>query len=439
LPSAKALVELKKRDVTIAQLSQTIAQADAKLGSDLLTYYGQRFLNRAFLVSMAEFSNRLMRRYVDLAGRTAWIAERALAFEQDRELGIIAFDYFPRHFRGVSGADLLQLHLAELDAARIQGLTQTIPVKQTYSLARDFPVPFGQLKKTGFCRFTTSETPLRLVHPGVFGYRVRNITIGATYAAAIQPHRGLFSNQGVSLITRSNPTAGHTLVRYPDALPVSEFRMRDDMWVFDLPDETLLPFEGSGIDTVWELMLSKVGNANSFESLTDVLITFDMRASYSAFLEQQHIATLPTTVKRSLLASAKAMNPGALAQFRQDGGEVTLAFDVAKLARNNNESARKTLNFVLVAVGVDDTPFDASFSSATPANSEIITFTDGIALSNAGALADGNAGVPLPLNTFVGLNVDQTFELVIDADANAGTDFTRLNDVLLLAEYEAAL
>jgi hypothetical protein len=300
-------------------------------------------------------------------------------------------------------------------------------------------VPFGQLKKTGFCRFTTSETPLRLVHPGVFGYRVRNITIGATYAAAIQPHRGLFSNQGVSLITRSNPTAGHTLVRYPDALPVSEFRMRDDMWVFDLPDETLLPFEGSGIDTVWELMLSKVGNANSFESLTDVLITFDMRASYSAFLEQQHIATLPTTVKRSLLASAKAMNPGALAQFRQDGGEVTLAFDVAKLARNNNESARKTLNFVLVAVGVDDTPFDASFSSATPANSEVITFTDGIALSNAGALADGNAGVPLPLNTFVGLNVDQTFELVIDADANAGTDFTRLNDVLLLAEYEAAL
>jgi hypothetical protein len=380
-----------------------------------------------------------MRRYLDLGGRAGWLAERALAFAQDRELSIIAFDYFPRHLRGVSGADLLQLHLAELDAARIQGLTQTIPVKQTYSLARDFPVPFGQLKKTGLCRFTTSEAPLRLVHPGVFGYRVRNITIAATYAAAIKPHRGLFSNQGVSLVTRSNGGPGHALVRYPDALPLSEFRMREDMWVFDLPDETLLPFEGSGLETVWELMLSKIGNASSFETMTDVLITFDLRASYSAFLHPQHVAALPTSVNRSLLASAKAMNPGALAKFRQDGGEVTLAFDVARLARNASETARQTLNFVLVAVGVDDTPFDATFSSAKPVKSETVTFKGGIALSNAGPLADGNAGVPLPLNKFVGLDADQTFKLVIDADANAGTDFTRINDVLLLAEYEATL
>jgi hypothetical protein len=35
-------------------------------------------------------------------------------------------------------------------------------------------------------------------------------------------------------------------------------------------------------------MLSKINNANSFESLTDVLITFDMRASYSASLQAQH-------------------------------------------------------------------------------------------------------------------------------------------------------
>ena len=211
------------------------------------------------------------------------------------------------------------------------------------------------------------------------------------------------------------------------------------MWVFDLPDETLLPFEGSGLETAWELMLSKIGNANSFESMTDVLITLDMRASYSAFLEQQHIAALPNSINRSLLASAKAINPGALAKFRQDGGQVTLAFDLAKLARNSNETARKTLNFVLVAMGVDDTPFDATFSSSKPAKSEAITFKEGITLSNAGALADGNGGLPLTLNAFVGLDADQTFKLVIDADANAGSDFTHLNDVLLLAEYEATL
>ena len=437
LPAAKALVELKKRDVTIAQLSQAIAKADWQLGKDLLAFYAQRFLNRSFLVAMSEFSNRLMRRYLDLGGKTAWLAERALAFEQDRELGIIAFDYFPRNLRGVSGADLLQLNLAELEAARIQGLTQTIPVKQTISLARDFPVQFGQLKKTGFCRFATSEEPLRLVHPGVYGYRVRNVTVAATYAEPIQPHRGLFSNQGVSLVTRDKLGTVHTLVRYPDALPLSEFRMRNDMWVFDLPDETLLPFEGSGIETVWELMLSKIGNANGFDSMTDLLITFDMRASYSAFLEKQHIAALPNAANRSLLVSANVMNPGALAKFRKHGGKTTLSFDLAKVARNASEIARKTLNFVLVAVGVDNAPFTATFSSANPAKSEAITFEKGVALSNAGALADGNGGVPLPLNKFAGLDVDQTFKLLIDANANVASDFTHLSEVLLLAEYEA--
>lgn len=437
LPAAKALVDLKRRDVTIAQFSQAIAKADWQLGKDLLAFYAQRFLNRSFLVTMSEFSNRLMRRYLDLAGRTAWQAERALAFEQDSEFGIIAFDYFPRNLRGVSGADLLQLHLAELEAARIQGLTQTIPVKQTISLARDFPIQFGQLKKTGFCRFATGEQPLRLVYPGVYGYRVRNVTIAANYAAPIQPHRGLFSNQGVSLVSRDKPGSDHTLVRYPDALPLSEFRMRDDMWVFDLPDETLLPFEGSGIETIWELMLSRIGNANGFDSMTDMLITFDMRASYSALLETQHIAALPNTANRSLLVSAKAGNAAALTKFRKQGGKVTLAFDLAKLGSNASETQRKTLNYILVAVGVDDTPFTATFSSAKPAKSAVISFEKGIALSNAGALADGNGGVPLPLNAFVGLDVEQTLKLRLDAGANPGSKLKQLEEVLLLVEYEA--
>ena len=437
LPAAKALVDLKKRDVTIAQLSASIAQADWQLGRDLLAYFAQRLLNRSFLVSMVEFSNRLMRRYLDLAGRTAWIAERALAFEQDRELGIITFDYFPRNLRGVSGADVLQLHLAELEAARIQGLTQTIPIKHTVSLARDFPMAFGQLKAKGTCEFMTLEDPLRAVYPGIYGYRVRNITIGAAYAEPIQPHRGLLTNQGVSVLSRNTLNSAHTLVRYPDVLPLSEFRMREDMWVFDLPDETLLPFEGSGIETMWELSLPRTGNSNSFESITDVMITFDMRASYSAELRSAQMSALVPSANRSVLLSANASNPGALAEFRRNGGVVSLDFDLAAATFNASELARSTLNIVVMAVGMRAVPFAGTFRSPTPALTEMVSFDGGVALSNAGALADGNAGIPLPLNTFVGVDTNQTFTLDIDADANAGIDFSALSEVMLLVEYRA--
>lgn len=437
LPAAKALVDLKKRDVTIAQLSQNIATADWQLGKELLSYFSQRLLNRSFIVSMIEFSNRLMRRYLDLAGRTAWIAERALAFEQDRELAIIAFDYFPRNLRGVSGADVLQLHLAELEAARIQGLTQTIPIKHNISLARDYPMAFGQLKATGACQFMTLEEPLRAVYPGVYGYRVRNITIGAAYAEPIQPHRGLLLNSGVSVLTRGTLNSAHTLVRYPDVLPLSEFRMREDMWVFDLPDETLLPFEGSGIETIWELVLPKTGNTNGFESITDVLLTFDMRASFSSTLRTQQMAMLPASANRSVLVSASAMNPGVLDDFRRNGGLLSLNFDLAKATFNVNEAARTTLNIMLMAVGMKNSSFAASLSATSPGASELVSFDKGVALSNAGLLADGNGGVPLPLNTFTAIDANQTFTLDIDADANVGVDFAELSEVMLLVEYRA--
>jgi len=214
--------------------------------------------------------------------------------------------------------------------------------------------------------------------------------------------------------------------------------MRQDMWVFDLPDETLLPFEGCGIETMWELALSKIGNANGFDTMSDLLITFDIRASYSAFLREEHIAALPASANRSLLVSGNASNPGALAKFRAHGGKVTLAFDLAKAARNTNESVRKTLNFVLIAVGADDAAFGSKFSSSIPASTSTITFEKGIALSNAGVLADGNGGVPLPLNAFTGLNTDQIFKLEIDTATAPGINFKKLREVMLLVEYEAS-
>ena len=137
------------------------------------------------------------------------------------------------------------------------------------------------------------------------------------------------------------------------------------------------------------------------------------------------------------MVSAKKTNPGALAKFRKDGGQLKLSFDLKGLAKNPNETTRNTLNFVIAVIGVGDAAVAATFSSDNPVQSEAITFEKGAAFSNAGVLADGNGGVPLPLNTFVGLDVDQIFSLTIDADANAGIDFKDLSEVLMLVEYDA--
>lgn len=438
LPAAEKMVELKQREVKIAGLHRAIAQADYNFGQKMLAFYDYRFLSKAFWQQMSAFANRLMRRYLDLGGRTAWFTERALSFETDKDIRVVSFDYFPKHLRGVTGADTLQLHLAELEATRIFGLSQTIPVKQTFSMARDFPIAFGQLKKHGACQFTTSETPLRLAYPGVYGYRLRCVSIGTTYADAAMPHKGMLSNHGISVVSRNDGSL-HRLARYPDALPLSEFNIRGDMLVYDLPDETLLPFEGSGIETTWELSLSRLGDATSLEDLTDVLITFDMRASYSATLDAKHKAELPAALKKSVLISGRAQNPGAVTKFKQNGGLLTLIFS-PELAANNSVEKMRTVTFLaLMLSGVEHSPVNASLTAETDGVTAVFDLTDGIALSNAGFLAAANGGVTLPLNDLTSISADQQFILTIDAGANAGVDFSKMYDVQLVVEYEAQI
>ena len=101
--------------------------------------------------------------------------------------------------------------------------------------------------------------------------------------------------------------------------------------------------------------------------------------------------------------------------------------------------AQRRLGYEPVAVGTDDAPFTATFSASKPVLGQAVDFDGGVALSNAGALAGGNGGVPLPLTAFVGADVDQVFTFALDADANPGADLSGLHEVLLMAEYEAAI
>lgn len=436
LPAAEKMVGLKQREVTIANLQRSIAQADYNFGQKLLAFYDYRFLSKAFWQQMSNFANRLMRRYLDLGGRTAWFAERSLSFELDQEIRIISFDYFPRQLRGVTGADTLQLHLAELEARRISGLSQTVPVKQTFSLARDFPIAYGQLKKHGICRFSTSETLLRLAYPGVYGYRLRNVSLGLSYVDEAMPHKGILSNQGFSMVSRQDGMM-YRLLRYPDALPLSEFNLRDDLLVYDLPDETLLPFEGSGMTTQWELRLSRFGQAQSLENLTDVLITFDMRARYSATLDAIQQTQAPTTLKKSLLISGQKQNPGAIAKFKSGGGELSLTFHPALAAGNSTEKNRTITFLAVILSGVQQSPIAVTLTAATDGITSAINLENGVALSNADFLAGSNGGIALPLNALTGINGDQPFVLRIDSASNPGVDFSKTYDVQLLVEYTA--
>jgi hypothetical protein len=440
LPVAQALIQVRQREVTIAGLQGEIAQADADLAHDLLTFQSIRFLNIEFWSQLTTLMKRLLRRYLELGARMAWLAERALVYEQARAMNFIRFDYFPTRLQGVTGADLLQLDLAELDASRLASVRQKLPVKHTFSLVRDFPVQFAQLKKTGRCTFRTEEQFFQQAYPGIYGCRLRAVSVAVEMLTPTPPVRGLLINQGISLLSTSDDEK-HLLVRPTDAFPLSEFSLQKDMAVYNLPDETLLTFEGSGVETFWELRIPAIANPYGLSEMADILFTLDAFAQFSPDLYEKHLKESATSVRRLLLASASKLQPGRLKALQDKAWTDSVRFDfnLAAIGLAKEEENRKIKNLAIWLTGKQSLNFTATCEAVLSSIRAKVVFEESVAFSNAPLTPESPPHAPMPLNALIDQEVLQTFSLIIDKSASAGIDFSGVTNVVLGVEYVAEL
>lgn len=438
LPLAQGLVEARQREVRITAYQQQIAQADMDLARDLIQFEDNRFLNLNFWANLAQVAKRVLRRYLELGTRVAWLAERALAYEQDRPISIIRLDYFPEKMQGVTGADLLQADLAELEATRVEGIKRSVPVKHTFSLVRDFPLAFGQLKQTGRCTFKTEELPFRLAYPGTTGYRIRAVSVAVTQTSLISPVRGLLINQGVS-VSRPGQPDERVVVRPAEGLPISEFRLQNDMAVYSLPDETLLTFEGSPVETFWEIHLPPAANPAGYDGIADVLFTLDLWAQYSPDAYAREMAAMPKTVRRWVLMSGSQYVPAAIQNLTGAAGLVSIPFDVGTLKLPPRETNRRVKNVALFFVSPSPPDALARLLASQPATVVNLQFKKGIAMSNLPPTTSDPAPPPMPLNALGDFAADQRFTLEIQKAQNPGVDFSGITDVIFALEYAADL
>jgi hypothetical protein len=437
LPAAEAQVRAREREVTIAGYQRQLAEADLALARDLLTFEERRFLGLEFWSELARLMVRLLQRYLELAARTAWLAERALAYELDRDIRIVRFDYFPERLSGVTGADLVQADLAELEAVRIEGTARSVPARVTMSLAAEHPLAFGKLKQTGWCAMATTEAWLRALYPGTFGYRVRAVSAAVIQTGTLAPIRGVLVNEGISLLRPDEPEA-RGLVRPAEGFPISEFRLDRDLAVHGLPGESLFAFEGSGIETFWRLELPLAGNAAALSGVADVLVTFDLRAQYDPARHAKQAAEPKGPVRRWLLLSAQRFGPQALTDLRA-GQAATFAFDVTAIGLSAKESDRNVTNLALAFVSFPPLDVTATLSITQPAQSASVTFEDGVAYSNVHPDPGALPQPPMALNALTGVSADRTFSFTVNPAQNPGADFSSVTDVLFAVEYEAKL
>jgi hypothetical protein len=438
LPAANAAVEARMHGVNITHYQKQIAQADIDQAQALLAFEQNRMLSLNFWSEMAQIARRLLRRYLEMGARVSWLAERALAYEQDRPLRIIRMDYFPARMQGVSGADLMLADLAELEATRIEGMKRVVPVRRTLSLARDFPMQYGQLKTTGYCAFRTEEAVFRQPHPGTRSYRLRAVSVTVQQLNMLYPLRGSLTNFGVS-ISKPQQSGEHLLVRPAESLPISEFRLENDMALYGLPGETLLTFEGSSAESFWELSFPSAANPSGLDGLADILLTFDLFAEFAPNQFTADLAAPTSKTRKWVLVSAAHYDPGAITSMAGPSTSVNVVFDLRKVKLPRQEKIRQIKNVALwfiAANGPGD--FKAKMLSEKPRKSIELAFTDGFAISSLQPEPSLPVLPASPLNAFAGQDPEQTFTLSISRPRNSRA-FSDVADVVLALEYEASL
>jgi hypothetical protein len=423
LPMAMATLDIRSLEVDIAKKQYTVAILEAKTAQEILNYSQLHTLNVEMWANMASTMKSVLRRYLELGTMYGWLAERALSYTQDSNLRLIRFDYFKSKLQGMLGADALQADLSLLENEYNIGLQYTIPIKWKVSLLHDFPLQFGQLKIKGNCSFMTSTTALKLAYPGTFNHRIRTIEVSAIIPVIEQPPRGLLSNSGISHLT-GHLGDEHILIRTPDVYPLSEFKFKEDRLVYELDENVLTTFEGSGLDTSWFLEFPAASNLGGLGSLADICITFYLQARFSPTLKTKLVNSDKLTVTRSALFSARKIFSKSLESFLVSNKEI-LTFTITKNMLPINEKNRHITNITIFFLAKDLPTITCRLASDKHLQPVTLTSKDGLIYISA-EMDLKMTGSP-----------EQNWTLTIPSINNPNLDRKVISDIIFGIEYTA--
>lgn len=245
-------------------------------------------------------------------------------------------------------------------------------------------------------------------------------------------HQNLTPDNGVSLSSSDESLTPRALLRFPDAIAVSETRPgqpSDPRLV-----EVLGPFEGSGLDTTWTLQLDPSASANWWDSIADIVIEVDGLARYSDALRTT--PPPPTTTHRFVMVSARAFASQELAAVKRDG-HGTVVFDLRQFPFAPAENNRKVTNVAVLLPGAAGAAVDAHLHlNGPPAVDADFTITDAVALSNGEPLRlPGSITPAAQLNAAINATTAQTWS--IELKASPGADLSGLVDIMLGIDYAA--
>ena len=288
-------IRLAHDQLLLADQERSLAGLQFDHTRAVVDFLARKFTNAELFEWMSGVLGRVYAYFLQQATALAQLAEAQLAFERQEPIsGFVKADYWrdtagsdasasangTADRRGLTGSARLLQDIYRLDEYAFETDRRKLHISQTLSLAELAAVELQRLRETGVLAFATPEALFDRDFPGHYLRLIRRVRL--SLVALIPPTRGVRATLAASGVSRAvvarGPFATVTMRREPEAIALTA--PIDATGLFELEPENgmLLPFEGMGVDTRWQLELPKAANPFDYRSIADVMLTIEYTA-----------------------------------------------------------------------------------------------------------------------------------------------------------------
>lgn len=272
--------------VSIAEIEREnqMLQIDQAVTVD--AYLRDKFTNAKLYRWMESRMSRLYYQQYRLAYDLALKAQRALRYELGFEEESMLPDTWDPSRRGMEAASDLQHEMEKLETRYMDSWRREHEKQKTFSLADRRPLEFLELRQTGSCVIRILEHEFDEDEPGDYFRRIKQVSV--SIPCVVGPDVSV--NARLTLLRSEVRTKPHSTGNYARAEGLdgaNDDRFRDysggtdhivtstgvnDTGQFDtgLGGDRLLPFEGAGVISTWQIDLPRETNHFDRASLADV-------------------------------------------------------------------------------------------------------------------------------------------------------------------------
>jgi hypothetical protein len=304
-------ITLANDRVAVSGQEREIALLQQQFAQEVIDFLGNKFTGVELWLWMGQTLRRYYRDHLTYATVTARMAQRALEFERQESIPIIAPVYAEREKRDLLAAEHLLTDINKLDQHRLTTEQRRKELTKIFSLSQLDPIGFNALRNGHGMAFSTLLSHFDRDFPGHYLRLIKSVSL--TVIALVPPNESIqatLSNAGISRVMVGPPfDTPKVIQRMPESIAVTAANNGTGLFELRYDDPILLPFEGAGVETSWILDIPRGANRFSFGTLADIIFTIRYTAHEDTTYREKVLTQLGIGANRKLSAGGELSFP----------------------------------------------------------------------------------------------------------------------------------